>query len=94
MARRETQWEKAGEWCCPKCGLPEANPWEPGKIIIRVNKVYTKDGKVWSQCLHCSGGYEFVAGIAGHSDTFTYDRDAHDEDKGWFWEDREGNYGY
>ena len=60
---------------CPTCGAQEEHPTNDHEIQLRVNKVHDQ-GKWWSQCLVCSGGYDKVNGVFTESN--------HQSDKGWF----------
>ena len=58
---------------CPTCGAKEEHK-DGNTIQIRAYKVHD-EGKWWSQCLVCSGGYDKPDG------TFT---EVNHTDKGWF----------
>jgi len=59
---------------CPICGAEEDHP-DDGCIQIRGCKVHDQ-GRWWSQCLICSGGYDKIGG--------TFTEVNHDSAKGWF----------
>lgn len=58
---------------CPKCGAVEEHP-DGEHIVIRGLKVHDQ-GKWWSQCLRCSGGYDA---------NLVWNAANHNPDKGWF----------
>jgi hypothetical protein len=64
------------EITCPKCKAPESHPRLPDSVLIRGLKVYDEDGTAWSQCLVCSGYYDWF--------DWSLTPENHDPKKGWF----------
>jgi hypothetical protein len=59
---------------CPKCNAVEMHP-NGKRLLIRAFKYADENGKWWSQCLVCSGGYD---------ENLVFNQENHDPSKGWF----------